>query len=280
MGQQQRITEQLRHWILMQRAAHYPDALLYTQLLSAGWSHEAARQALTEQGSVTALAVEPEPGKPMPGPDLSGSPMSVDAGDRRVQVVQTLQHPRVIVFDDLLSEDECTGLICMARMRLERSLTLDQDSGKDILCEERTSDGMFFQRGENALIAQVEQRIAALLQWPVECAEGLQILRYLPGAQYAPHYDYFSPERAGTSAVLASGGQRIATLLMYLQAPGAGGATVFPDVGLEVMPRRGSAVFFSYDRPDPSTRSLHGGSPVVAGEKWVATKWLREREFV
>jgi len=38
-------------------------------------------------------------------------------------------------------------------------------------------------------------------------------------------------------------------------------------------------VFFSYEEPDPATRTLHGGAPVLAGEKWVATKWLREREF-
>ncbi|HEX5664436.1 MAG TPA: 2-oxoglutarate-dependent dioxygenase, partial [Xanthomonadaceae bacterium] len=36
----------------------------------------------------------------------------------------------------------------------------------------------------------------------------------------------------------------------------------------------------SYERPDPGTRTLHGGAPVLAGEKWVATKWLREREFI
>jgi prolyl 4-hydroxylase len=67
---------------------------------------------------------------------------------------------------------------------------------------------------------------------------------------------------------------------MYLQEPQQGGATTFPDVGLEVAPARGCGVFFSYDRPDPSTRTLHGGAAVLAGEKWVATKWLREREFV
>jgi prolyl 4-hydroxylase len=78
---------------------------------------------------------------------------------------------------------------------------------------------------------------------------------------------------------LKRGGQRVATLVMYLQEPEQGGATTFPDVGLEVAPVRGTGVFFSYDRPDPVTRTLHGGAPVLAGEKWVATKWLREREF-
>jgi len=71
----------------------------------------------------------------------------------------------------------------------------------------------------------------------------------------------------------------VGTLVMYLREPAKGGATVFPDVGLEVAPKRGTGVFFSYDRPDPATRTLHGGAPVLEGEKWVATKWLREREF-
>jgi prolyl 4-hydroxylase len=38
-------------------------------------------------------------------------------------------------------------------------------------------------------------------------------------------------------------------------------------------------VFFAYDRPHPMTRTLHGGAPVGAGEKWVATKWLRAGRF-
>ena len=75
------------------------------------------------------------------------------------------------------------------------------------------------------------------------------------------------------------GGQRVATLVLYLNAPAQGGATTFPDVGLEVTPHPGHAVFFSYARPDPDTRTLHAGAPVHAGEKWIATKWLREREF-
>ena len=67
--------------------------------------------------------------------------------------------------------------------------------------------------------------------------------------------------------------------MIYLNDPLKGGGTIFPDVFLEVAPRRGNAVFFSYERPHPSTRTLHGGAPVIEGEKWIATKWLREREF-
>jgi prolyl 4-hydroxylase len=117
------------------------------------------------------------------------------------------------------------------------------------------------------------------VNWPVENGEGLQILQYGPGAEYKPHYDYFDPAEPGTPTILKRGGQRVATLVMYLAEPEKGGGTVFPDVHMEVAPRRGNAVFFSYERPHPSTHTLHGGAPVLAGEKWIATKWLRERRF-
>jgi prolyl 4-hydroxylase len=138
---------------------------------------------------------------------------------------------------------------------------------------------MFFGREENPLCARIEQRIAEMFNWPIENGEGLQVLHYSPGAEYKPHYDYFDPEQPGTVPVLKRGGQRVASLVMYLNTPVKGGGTVFPDVEFEVAPIKGNAVFFSYDRPHPDTRTLHGGSPVIEGEKWVATKWLRERRF-
>jgi len=179
----------------------------------------------------------------------------------------------------LLSDEECEGLIAAARVRLARSLTVETKTGGEALNVDRTSDGMFFERGETEIVKRLEERIAALLNWPVEFGEGLQILRYSPGAQYRPHYDYFDPVEPGTPTILRRGGQRVATILMYLAEPAKGGGTVFPDVHLEIAPKRGNAVFFSYDRPHPATRSLHGGAPVLEGEKWIATKWLRERRF-
>ena len=186
---------------------------------------------------------------------------------------------RVLVFGGLLTAAECDALVELARPRLLRSETVDTATGGSEVNAARTSDGMFFARGETELIARIERRIAALLRWPVERGEGLQVLRYRPGAEYRPHHDYFDPGQPGTAAVLARGGQRLATLVMYLDTPAGGGATSFPDIGLEVAPVKGHAVFFSYDRPHASTRTLHGGAPVLAGEKWVATKWLRERRF-
>jgi prolyl 4-hydroxylase len=218
--------------------------------------------------------------RPMPAPALGDEAVALDAGDRRVPLLTVMESPRIVLFGDFLSKDECDRLVEAARPRMRRSLTTDAQTGDDKVDEVRTSRGMFFQRGESPLVSRIEDRIARLLRWPVEKGEHLQVLHYRPGDRYEPHYDYFDPAGSGTASVLTRGGQRIATFLMYLREPERGGDTTFPQLGLRFAPRRGCALFFSYDRPDPSTKTLHGGAPVLAGEKWVATKWLREGVFV
>jgi len=277
----QPISPELRQWIVAQLAAGHSVAALRASMHAAGWQDDAADAALAQIEAGAHVDATPcvAARTSMPGPDLEGAPLYIDTGDRRVQVLQTVRHPRVVVFGNLLDADECESLIIAARARLARSLTVETKTGGETLNVDRTSEGMFFERGENEIVRRIEARLARLLNWPLEFGEGLQILRYGPGAQYRPHYDYFDPGEPGTPTILRRGGQRVATLVMYLQEPAQGGATTFPDIGLEVAPVRGTGVFFSYDRPDPATRTLHGGAPVLAGEKWVATKWLREREF-
>jgi prolyl 4-hydroxylase len=216
----------------------------------------------------------------LPEPAIDGQAVLVLADGHRVKVLTAMKHPRVVVFGGLLTDAECDTLMAQAAPRLLRSETVDNNTGDSEINAARTSDGMFFERGETPLIKTLEKRIAELLRWPLENGEGLQILRYRPGAEYKPHHDYFDPVHSGTPRILERGGQRVGTLVMYLNTPEGGGATTFPDVGLDVAPVRGNAVFFSYDRPHVSTKTLHGGAPVTAGEKWVATKWLREGVFV
>jgi prolyl 4-hydroxylase len=283
MAQPQQITPHLRQWIIEQaQAGSRPEAVLQAMLAS-GWSEDVAVEAMetTLRGHLEQRAAEQglAPAVSVPQPRLDDSPLYLDAGDRRVCVLQAMYHPRVVVFGGLLSDQECEQLIELARPRLARSLTVQTRTGGEEINQDRTSEGMFFARGENELIARVEARIAALVNWPVENGEGVQVLRYTPGTEYKPHYDYFDPNEPGTPSILRRGGQRVGTVVMYLGEPEKGGGTSFPDVHLVVAPKRGNAVFFSYERPHPSTRTLHGGTPVLAGEKWIATKWLRERRF-
>jgi prolyl 4-hydroxylase len=281
--QRQQITPQLRQWIIEQAQAGHTAESVLQSMRASGWTEDVAVEAMesTLRGHLENQAVAQglPPAVTVPEPKLDESPLYIDAGDRRVHVLQAMFNPRIIVFGDLLSGQECDELIALATPRLARSLTVATKTGGEEVNADRTSNGMFFQRGENELVRRIESRIARLVGWPEENGEGLQILHYTPGTEYKPHYDYFDPNEPGTPTILRRGGQRVATLVMYLSEPEKGGGTTFPDIHMEVAPKRGNCVFFSYERPHPSTKTLHGGAPVTAGEKWIATKWLRERKF-
>ena len=279
----QAATPELKTWIIEQASANRPADEVLAAMLASGWN-EAVAVAVLEATLTTHVADLTASGKlppvvAVPDPLPHGTRATVWAGDREVTVIVTLAEPRVVVFGNLLSGEECDEIIALARTRLARSETVQTATGATEVNEARTSQGMFFDRGEHPVCKRIELRMAALLNWPVENGEGLQVLRYGPGAEYKPHYDYFDPDQAGTPTILKRGGQRVASLVCYLSTPALGGATVFPDVKLDVAPLKGNAVFFSYDRPHPLTRSLHGGAPVIEGEKWVATKWLRQGRF-
>lgn len=278
------VSAEARQWILQRALSGADSDQVIAELMAAGWQRRAARDALAlvaaeNARARVALAANDRPVVGLPGPDLAKMPLSLDAGDRRVRVLLEMKSPRVVVFGDLLDAEECAALIEAARPRLTRSETVNRQTGSYQVDQARTSEGMFFQRGESELHLRIEARIARLLGWPAENGEGLQVLHYLPGAEYEPHYDYFDESDPGTPLLTRRGGQRVATLIMYLNTPQAGGATTFADIGLSVLPQQGNAVFFSYPQPHPSTKTLHAGAPVGVGEKWIATKWLRQRVF-
>jgi len=282
-AQKQQITDDLRKWIVEQAQGGHTAESVLKSMLASGWTEDVAIEAMesTLKGHLDEQAVAQglPAAVPVPDADVGESPLYIDVGDRKVCVLHAMYNPRVIVFGGLLSDEECEQLMDLARPRLARSLTVATQTGGEEVNADRTSNGMFFQRGENELVSRIEERIGRLVNWPVENGEGLQVLHYTPGTEYKPHYDYFDPDAPGTPTILRRGGQRVGTIIMYLGEPEKGGGTSFPDVHMEVAPKRGNAVFFSYDKPHPSTKSLHGGAPVLAGEKWIATKWLRERKF-
>ncbi len=202
--------------------------------------------------------------------------------DRVIPVIARSERPALALLGDLLSADECAQLIDLAKPRLRPSTVVDPGTGRDVIADYRRSLGMFFRPQENALIARLDRRLAEVMNCPEENGEGLQVLYYSTGAQSAPHFDFLVPSNAANQASLARSGQRISTLITYLNDGDGGGETVFPETGTTVTPQRGNALYFEYcnslGQVDP--RSVHGGNPILRGEKWVATKWMRQRRFI
>lgn len=272
-------TPDLMQWLTTQLAAGHTPASLQQSLLTAGWAPPIAQAAITACTAPLSGSTSAEP-VAQPGPDLSQHPSKIDVGDRHVHVLLSMQQPQLVLFGNLLSEAECDQLIADARPAMARSRTVATQASAEEINPDRTSQGMFYTRGQTPVVARLEARIAQLLRWPAANGEGLQVLQYQPGAEYKPHHDYFNPQEASSAAILRRGGQRVATLVIYLSDVEAGGCTYFPESQLRIHPRKGHAVFFAYPHPAVNSRTLHGGDPVVQGQKWIATKWLRAREFL
>mmetsp|Transcript_24886 Transcript_24886/g.59226 ORF Transcript_24886/g.59226 Transcript_24886/m.59226 type:complete len:230 (+) Transcript_24886:107-796(+) len=135
--------------------------------------------------------------------------------------------PRAFLYKNFLSPEECDHLIDKAVPNLKESLVVNSTSGESYKSDVRTSSNTFFSLGEDEVIERIERRIAAVTHIPVSHGEGIQILRYENGQKYEQHFDYFEDE---VNSARDKGGQRVATMLMYLKTVpvGGGGETIFP----------------------------------------------------
>jgi prolyl 4-hydroxylase len=166
------------------------------------------------------------------------------------------------------------GLIYMSS---GTSTTTPTSTPPPTVSEDRSSWQTHLSISHDPIVADIERRLAQHVNLPVEHGEGMQIIRYESGQEFKPHHDYFDPDVPGFAGSLENGGQRRTTVLMYLSEPHAGGETLFPAIRLKIKPTKGHALCFNNLNDDGSldVNSLHGSLPVSAGEKWVATKWIR-----
>lgn len=191
-------------------------------------------------------------------------------------------HPRVFIYHNFLTDMECDHLIEIAVPHLQRSLVVAADTEGSEVHQWRTSLGMFLPTGHNdPIVRSIEKKISALTLIPEENGENIQVLYYPQGGEYRPHHDFFDTNTVGGLAQQRRGGQRVASFLMYLNTPEEGGETIFPVAGLAVTPKKGDALLFFDCHLDgtPDSSTLHGGSPVIQGDKWLATRWLRQSTF-
>jgi prolyl 4-hydroxylase len=197
--------------------------------------------------------------------DHAGNTIKTD--DREIRILAKYEAPLIVVLGSVLSDEECDELIKHSREQLQRS----KIGGNHEVNQIRTSSGVFCE--ENETVTRIERRFSQIMNIPIEHGDGLQVLLYTPGQEYQPHYDFF----AETSR--ASANNRISTLVMYLNDVEEGGETAFPMLNISVFPNKGMAVYFEYfySNHELNDFTLHAGTPVIKGEKWVATMWMRRQ---
>ncbi|XP_032409550.1 prolyl 4-hydroxylase subunit alpha-1b isoform X2 [Xiphophorus hellerii] len=186
--------------------------------------------------------------------------------------------PYIVRYLDIISDAEIEKVKQLAKPRLRRATVHDPQTGKLTTAQYRVSKSAWLTGYEDPVIERINERIEGITGLEVDTAEELQVANYGVGGQYEPHFDFGRKDEPDAFKELGTG-NRIATWLFYMSDVTAGGATVFPDVGAAVWPKKGTAVFwynlFASGEGDYSTR--HAACPVLVGNKWVSNKWIHER---
>ena len=229
---------------------HWPNALAMLRALAKVNRRSARELALLEQMALTA----------------DGDPVSTPPAE------PICEEPYIVSFRGLFSAAECRYLIEAATPMLTPALIVDVKTGAEKADPVRISDGCSFGWAlEDPAVHALNRRLAAASGTAPEQGEPLQILRYGVGGEYKPHYD----------SVPGFANQRALTILVWLNEEYEGGETWFNTPQLALKGQAGDAVLFRNTGPDGrrDPQSAHAGLPVTAGEKMLASKWIRQRAF-
>ncbi|XP_034405767.1 prolyl 4-hydroxylase subunit alpha-2 isoform X1 [Cyclopterus lumpus] len=206
--------------------------------------------------------------------------------------------PHIVRYLEVLSHEETEKIKELAKPRLARATVRDPKTGLLTTANYRVSKSAWLEEVDDPVIVRVNQRIEDITGLEVDTAELLQVANYGVGGQYEPHYDFsrrpfdsnlkhdgnrlatFLNYKDEPDAFKRLGtGNRVATFLNYMSDVEAGGATVFPDLGAAIWPRKGTAVFWFnlFRSGEGDYRTRHAACPVLVGSKWVSNKWIHER---
>jgi prolyl 4-hydroxylase len=189
--------------------------------------------------------------------------------------------PRVEIIDNFIDVSMCAHLIEASYDKLERAQVVGGNNS--ILSEVRTGSNFFLRHDYSERTKELGERISKMVNIPLSHAEQYQIIYYGENQEYKPHFDSFdtSTDVEWNNLAPSGGGQRILTFLMYLNTVEEGGGTIFPELDLIVQAKQGRIVIFEDVLPGtitPHPLALHGGMPVIKGEKWAVNLWFHEKE--
>lgn len=190
--------------------------------------------------------------------------------------------PEVSLVQDFIHDKEIEYIVNASRDHLYT--TPYSVAGKtEYASKYRLSKVHYINEMQDAQARKISDRIELLTGFVLRKtqfdSENYQVMNYGLGGKISSHCDSRSGDhQAKSERGHQYGGPRIMTFMMYLTSVRSGGQTVFPNLGLSVKPRKGSALFWFnfqanglYNEP----KIEHLGCPVIMGNKWIANKWIK-----
>lgn len=235
----------------------------------------------------------------------------IDGQGQRHRVEVVSAEPPLVVIHDFLGTEHCRQIVKTAKATnaMQRSTI----GSKQETSTSRTSSTVWL-KDEDCPdpLRVIADKVASVTGLPYANMENAQVCRYQPTQEFKIHTDHLN----SFNDLECRG--RLATCLIYLEEPDAGGETWFPgtndrirvqdedrDLSLlgdavdqnmqdevKVPPTQGSAVLFwntlqkpGCDDYDPEMflhadeRMRHAGLPVLQGEKWICNRWIHPIDF-
>jgi prolyl 4-hydroxylase len=179
------------------------------------------------------------------------------------------QNPDIYYIENFLSHNECNYLIALSEKNVAVSKVVDKATGQGVVHPSRTSESCYHGYSVKWLISRVNR----LTGVPKENQEPTQVARYNTGQFYKSHQDALDKEDSET-------GQRIATVLIYLNNVNSGGGTYLNNLNVRVKPKEGEAVIFLPAKVDGTidSRLLHTAED-ASDTKWVSQIWVRNKKY-
>lgn len=177
----------------------------------------------------------------------------------------------------IIDTDTCKQIIKKVESDFARSNVI----GDVTVDNSRTSESAWITR-DDPLVSRIVKKAQELTDKPIENFEDIQVVRYKPGTYYKAHHDACCDDNKHCKSFDAEAGQRIGTLVVYLNEDFEEGQTHFPMYGdLKLKPSPGAGIFF---RPLDDTgkchpKALHAGLPIKSGTKYICNVWIRENKF-
>ncbi|CAH0556530.1 unnamed protein product [Brassicogethes aeneus] len=186
--------------------------------------------------------------------------------------------PDLFIYHNVMSDNEIETIKKLAYPRFRRATVQNSLTGELEIAKYRISKSAWLKEHEHKYIADISQRVSDMTGLTMETAEELQVVNYGIGGHYEPHFDFARRDEKNAFKSLGTG-NRIATVLFYMSNVEQGGATVFPQIGTALWPKKGTAAFWFnlFPSGDGDARTRHAACPVLAGSKWVSNKWIHER---
>jgi len=183
-------------------------------------------------------------------------------------------HP--VLYPDFITPSENNHILSVATPRFAESQLVSRN-----MDSVRKSETAWLSR-DDPIISKIIRRVCDLTNLPFDNAEKMQVVKYDPNGYYNPHYDASCDDCPESVEFEKNGGQRVITMLLYLNDNYEGGETDFPNLHAKYKPAKNTGLlFYSLEKEGNLCHplSLHAGTPVLSGNKYIANVWLRETAY-